>query len=96
MALLLGLNPTSFSQLYCSLVKGVLHEFVKRSTFPEIKLRQYARADIFGIINAFYMFQDILLKHNHPVRVLLPSVYPVKLYRNDSKNILLTFLDSTL
>ena len=56
--LLLGSNHTSFSQVSCSHVKVVFYEFFKRPTIIEIKSKQYARANMFGIINALGPLQD--------------------------------------
>ena len=58
MTLLLGLNPVRFSQVYRIHIKGVFHEFFKLPTIVEIESKQYARANMFGIINALGALQD--------------------------------------
>ena len=48
----LGLNPARFPQVTYSQVKDVFHDFFKRPAIPEIKSKQYARADMLGTINS--------------------------------------------
>ena len=84
MTLLLGLNHVIISQVYRIHIKIVFHEFFKLPTIVEIESKQYARANMFGIINALGALQDSWLKHDYPIRVPLPSVYPVKLHRKGS------------
>ena len=84
MTLILGLNPTWFSQVTRSRVKDVFHKFFKRPAIPEIESKHYACANMLGNINALGALQDNWLKHYHPLRVLLSSAYTVKLYWQDS------------
>ena len=56
MTFLLRLNPTSFSQVAYSQIIRVFHEFVKLPTIPEIESKQYALANLRGIIYALGAF----------------------------------------
>ena len=56
-ALLLVLHPASLTQISRRRVKCVFHKFVKHPTIPVVKLKQYFRANMFGIINALGAFQ---------------------------------------
>ena len=49
--LLLALYAASFSHESRSHVVRVFHEFFKRATTPTVKLKLYARANTFGVID---------------------------------------------
>ena len=77
MMLLLTLYPANFPQVSHILVKCVFKEFSKIPTIPEAESKKYACMHMFVIINALGVFQDNLLKNDHPIRVTLPSSYTV-------------------
>ena len=80
MTLLLALDTASFPQEYCIHVKCVFRDFSKRPTITSVESKQYARVNIFGVINDLVVLQDDRLKNNHPLRVPLPSLYTAKLH----------------
>ena len=84
MTLLIGVDPASFPQVSQSRVKYVFDEFIKHPTIPAVKCKQYAHANMLVIINALGALQDNWLKHNHPLRVTLPSSYTVEIHRKGS------------
>ena len=56
--LLLGLDPAKFPRVSRSHIECVFHDFVKRSTIPEVDSKQYEHTNMFGIINSLGEFQD--------------------------------------
>ena len=81
MTLLLRMIPESFAEVSHSGIVRVFHELVKRPTIPVIELKQYALANLRGIINSLGAFLYSGLKYNHPLRVPLPGENPVRFYR---------------
>ena len=97
MTLLLGLNPTRFSQVTYSRIKDVLQYSIKDLTIPAIESKKYARTNILGIIYVLSALQDNWLKQDRPLVVTLTIEYPVKFHRHYyNKYILPNFPDSTL
>ena len=80
MTLLLSFDPVRFPQESCSHIKFVFHEFFKCPTIPAVKLKLYAHANIFGIINGLGALQDDQLKNDLPLGVPLPILYTVDLH----------------
>ena len=73
MMFLHSLIPTRFSEVLHGVVIRVLHKLVKRSTIPQVELKQNTLLDLCGIINALGVLEDNGLKNNHPIIVTLPS-----------------------
>ena len=85
MTLLSSLNPTRFSWVTCIQVKGVFNELVKCPVITAIESKQYACANMIGIINTFGELQDNWLEYYQPLEVKIYSVYSAEFYRQDSK-----------
>ena len=66
-------NPVSVLDVY-------LTNFVKLCTIPVVESKNYARMNMFGVINALGALQDGRLKNDHPLRVSLPILYTAKLH----------------
>ena len=82
--------PMRFSEVLHGAVILVLHKLVKRSTIPQVDLKQNALSDLCRIFNALGVLEDNGLKNDHPLSVLLPSTDPVKFYRQNPPNLLPT------
>ena len=91
MVLFLILIFTSFLEVSHSGMIRVFHKLVKRPTISEIDSKQYALSNLRRIINALGALEDNVLKNDHPLSIPLPSMNPVKFYRQDSHKSLPNF-----
>ena len=84
-------DPHKISEVSHSRVIYIFHKIVKRYIIPQIETKQYALANLRGIVNSLCALEDNGSKNNHPLRVPLPSTKPVKFYIQDSKKYLPDF-----
>ena len=85
---LLRLTLTRFSEVSNNRFICVFHVLAKRSTIPQIESKQYALSNLRGIVNASWVLEDNGFKNDHPLRVPLTSMNPIKFYRQDSRKYL--------
>ena len=91
MTFLHSLSTMKFSDVPHGIVICVFHDLVKKSTIPQVELKQNALSDLRRIVNALGVLEDNGLKNDHPLSVQLPILDIVKFYRKDSHKYLPNF-----
>ena len=80
MTLLLALGPEIPPHAPYGRGVGLVYKFFKRTMIPEVKPELDLRANISGASDELEALQDNRLKNDHPLGILLPRLYTVKLH----------------